>query len=413
MTSAAEPIVPPDDDPLSLRAFAPLPARDSAVPELLVSLMDRVAVLGDECGRWCAMEKKALGHWRREHPALVTELEGTRRLLVEAVGAAPTFAQQHLVATTVRLAQVARAFASGLTGKGALASTVAKCQNARLQLRYLHGERAEGAAHAAAAAECCRLGTAMEEAWLTFPAAERAALMAVPWEHDPEPTVVGQWAAPGLWGKDILRPHLRQSAPSAYAANDWEATKAATGGDRDGAKYVLAHLLPASARVLPLLVAAVRAAAAAVGVDHEVGVRVPPLKTALRMDEKAGTGATTYAAASQADHFTHELPRQASNVDVARVMLVLDTPAQVRGALTHFKQQCEVARVKNRFSPEAPLYGKHACRSLLACLSVPRAELTLSLPPLTLTTRKGSATCCSTSRLMASFAKSGWASRHS
>ena len=57
----------------------------------------------------------------------------------------------------------------------------------------------------------------------------------------------------------------------------------------------------------------------------------------------------------------HEYPRQASNVDVARVMLVLQTPAQAVRALALFKENYEVARVKNRFRPEAPLYGTHAC----------------------------------------------------
>ena len=51
-------------------------------------------------------------------------------------------------------------------------------------------------------------------------------------------------------------------------------------------------------------------------------------------------------------------------------MLVVQTPAQAVRALALFKENYEVARVKNRFSPEAPLYGKqhslldahwHAC----------------------------------------------------
>ena len=44
-------------------------------------------------------------------------------------------------------------------------------------------------------------------------------------------------------------------------------------------------------------------------------------------------------------------------------MLVVATPAMVARALALFKEYYEVARVKNRFSPEAPLYGKQ--RTLL------------------------------------------------
>ena len=56
-------------------------------------------------------------------------------------------------------------------------------------------------------------------------------------------------------------------------------------------------------------------------------------------------------------------------------MLVVATLALAARALALFKENYEVARVKNRFSPEAPLYGKqralldarwHACAKHLA-----------------------------------------------
>ena len=119
--------------------------------------------------------------------------------------------------------------------------------------------------------------------------------------------------------------------------------------------YTNHFLIPAAKRVLPLLIFAAKRVAAALGLSAEEAVHTPALKTAKRMAEKAGS--TAGPAARLADHYQHEFPRQASNCDVARIMLVVQTPAQLLQAHSLFKQQCEVARVKNRFSPEAPLYG--------------------------------------------------------
>ena len=82
-------------------------------------------------------------------------------------------------------------------------------------------------------------------------------------------------------------------------------------------------------------------------------VYVPPLKTMQRMDEKAGVG-LALGLDAEADHALHEYPRQASNVDVARIMLILPSPSHVIEALALFKSQTNVVRVKNRFSAPTP-----------------------------------------------------------
>ena len=224
----------------------------------------------------------------------------------------------------------------------------------------------------------------MDSAWTAFPLSEREHLRALPWENDPEPAELGTWVRGQMAqnGKPVLRPALRQCAPDTYVGDSVRKTSRATGGDWHGAAFVRDFLLPASARVLPLLVAAVRRVADETAADPARDVFVPLLKTALRMDEKAGTGflAGTPAAA-EADHYLHEYPRQASNVDVARVMLVLPTPMAVVHALRLFKEKCEVARVKNRFSPAAPLYGY---RDMLLNLKIDGVycEVQLGLAPL-------------------------------
>jgi hypothetical protein len=369
----------------------PQPPADAAGHELLL-LLERVAALGDQCGRWCAENCAKLGEWGAAHSAQKAELEAQGERLVAVVRYAPAAAQQHLVAVTVRLAQVAKAFEAGAMGQGA-AATVANSMNAWQQLLCLHGREGEGGAKLGATAECERLGDEMNEAWFRFPEAEREALRALPWENDPEPSEVDEWeedkGAFGQEGESILRPHLRQNAPPAYIADDFDATNAATGGgadgDCDGAKYVVAHLLPAARRALPLLEAAARRVAQAMGADPEQVVRTPPLKTALRMNEKAGVGDAW--GAGEADHFLHEYPRQASNVDVARVMLVVAAPVHVRQALVLFRALHEVSRVKNRFSPEAPLYGY---RDMLLNLKIDGVycEVQIGLAPLVAVRRK-------------------------
>ena len=142
-----------------------------------------------------------------------------------------------------------------------------------------------------------------------------------------------------------LRP---DSGSTAYVPFDFDLNQAAT-LDREGQAYVEEYLLPAARRVLPQLQAAVRRVAEAEGLDPDSAVRTPPLKTMKRMSEKAGVG-EALRDAGEADHLLHEYPRQASNVDVARVMLILPSPAHVVRAVALFKAQCDVVRLKNRFA---------------------------------------------------------------
>ena len=53
-------------------------------------------------------------------------------------------------------------------------------------------------------------------------------------------------------------------------------------------------------------------------------------------------------------------------------MLVLATPAQAVQALALFKEACTVVRVKNRFSPNAPLYGEHVALHVTRALALAR-----------------------------------------
>jgi hypothetical protein len=81
------------------------------------------------------------------------------------------------------------------------------------------------------------------------------------------------------------------------------------------------------------------------------------------------------------DHRAHEYPKQASNVDVARILLELPTPAQVVRAIQLLHKEHRVRRVKNRFSPEHPLYGY---RDILVNLDIDGiiVEAQLGLGPL-------------------------------
>merc|ERR1712070_687056 len=70
------------------------------------------------------------------------------------------------------------------------------------------------------------------------------------------------------------------------------------------------------------------------------------------MDEKAGN-----IAGLDIDHECHEYPRQASNVDVARVALTVATPNQVIQAHQLLKDQQKIVGVKNSFSAKTPRFG--------------------------------------------------------
>jgi hypothetical protein len=188
----------------------------------------------------------------------------------------------------------------------------------------------------------------MNTAWLACPEEDRKNISSIPWENDLEPEKVGVWGENGTQGqmdtddKPILRPTLRQRVPPelGYKPHNF---------NDDGNDYVKSFLLPESKRARVLLVAKIDALADELG---GCKVIVPPLKTMRRMDEKA---ANVWGA--EADHLLHELPCQASNVDVARVMLVIPTPALLIQAKRRLHELFTVLRVKNRFSPDDPLYG--------------------------------------------------------
>ena len=384
-----------------LAPFLPVYRFPSAAgEEVVLRGLSSALEVSEACGRWCAETRAPWGNWGVTFPDVSM---GQRRLqeeLVAAVAAAPPALQAHVVATAVRAAQVWRAF-EGFSGGGQGCFEehgsgaaqqwpdvrTARALAAAQLLATLHGRQGQGPAKVAATAQCATLGAAMDAAWFAFPAAEREALRALPWEGDGEPQQVGVWARGdgGQNGKPIMRPRLRQrGVPAAFVPDDRAASGEATGGDFNGERYVAETLLPAARRVLPRLEEAARAVvarlcagataaqrgespstAAAAGAstdDHRAGDQaappslfVPPLKTALRMAEKAGEGMAGIG--KDPDHQLHEYPRQASNVDVARVMLVVATPAQAVRALALFKETCSVVRVKNRFSPEAPLFG--------------------------------------------------------
>jgi hypothetical protein len=328
-----------------------------------LQLLDRGAEIADGVGRWCAANRHGWQAWDRAHSELEREADAMHKRLralgEQPGGGLPPELERHIVALALRLAQVAHACAAGSwAGLGwAPQRMVARHQAAFYLLWVLHGFKSEGAARAAAVAECGRLGAEMDAAWRGFPEAEREALRALPWENDGEPAQAGTWrkrhGAAGQEGQPILRPPLRQAVDPAlgYVPDSFARTREKTGDDKLGAAYVRGTLLPAAERALPLLEAAARAIAGQLG--GGAVVRTPPLKTQRRMDEKAGVGFRQ----AHADHFLHEYPRQASNVDVARVMLVVPTPALAVRAHALFKSRCEVLRVKNRFSPDAPQYG--------------------------------------------------------
>jgi hypothetical protein len=390
---------------MSIAPFLP-DAPPGATSHEFVCAVTRIAELGDACGRWCAAQapwdstegkgKLPWQQWGKAHDEQWTELEDLRKRMVQLVLETPVAVQRFVVLTTVRLAQVAKAFEAGEEASEAAcdAAIIARCQNADLQLLFLHGAKGDGAAKIAATAECERLGGEMDTAWFAFPEAEREALRSLPWENDPEPVEVGLWEKGypkrQLETDPILRPHLRQDVPAelGYAPDNYGATMDNTGDANDGQKYVTGHLLPAARRVLPQLEAAVNMVARALGANPKECVFVPPLKTKVRMEEKAGVGVAGFTGVGEhADHFYHEYPRQASNVDVARVMLVVQSPTEAIQAHATFKEKSEVVRVKNRFAPEAPLYGY---RDMLMNLKIDGVycEVQVGLAPLVAVRRK-------------------------
>ena len=207
------------DADMSLAPY--LPTLDGPAAEHgLLQGMARLAELCGWCGRWCAEHKEHWGSWGVEHLALRRELEALHRQLSDLAADAPADAQRLFVQTTVRLAQVAKAFESttevGTISEGAAPADVAKSTNAEMQLRFLHGMRADGGAHVCGAAECVRLGAELDAAWLAFPEAERAELMAIPWQNDPEPAVVG-WDVGRLSGRELWAGGAQHFATSATA----------------------------------------------------------------------------------------------------------------------------------------------------------------------------------------------------
>ena len=189
----------------SVLPFLPPWSLPSPEPELVMCLR-AIAAACDDMGRWCAAHRQNRRFWPQQD---LLQQHGLR--LLELVGTAPAAAQRHLVQTTVRVAQVARAFKGHDRYNAAMG-----------QLDTLHGKQGQGAAKVAAAAECVRLGVEMDAAWLGFPEAEREALRALPWENDGEAAVVGVWDVrqPQQQGDDILRPPLRQPVPELLEVDD-------------------------------------------------------------------------------------------------------------------------------------------------------------------------------------------------
>jgi hypothetical protein len=359
----------------------------------LMAAMAKVAAMGERVGRWCAAQGKGWLSFRKEFLDEAKSYWMLRKNMADGVRAAPVDVQQHLVLTVVRLAQVCRGFEVGMHAEAAPPPAMAAVAwSAYYQLTILYGFKGEGPVKGAAEAECERLGGEMDEAWAQFPAEQRAKLMALPWENDPEPSEVGTWGTDpeekllhdSTRGHPILRPHLRQIVPAelGYVADSWEGSQRGTGDEQNdvGRRFVEEVLLPQSRRVLPLL----EAAAQRVSQDLGVGtVCVGPLKTDLRMDEKAGN----IHGVADADHKQHEFPKQASNVDVARLLFELPDPAALCEAHTRLKAQQKVVRVKNRFSPESPLYGY---RDMLLNFDIDGVfcEMQLGLTPLVAVRKK-------------------------
>ena len=371
-------------DELDVRPHLPVfEGSSSRDDDTLLPALSRLAEICDGVGRWCARHGRTGADWNKAHRALRAELSQLGEQMAAAVGGAAPAAQQHLVLTTLRLAQLAAAARGAET-----APAVAALNNAKRQLVVLHGFSGEGPAPVAAAAECDRLGAAMVAAWARFPEAEREALRGLPSEAQGAPEEVGVWSR-GCWGQNgraILRPSLRQSVPPGYCGDDLEANAAGSGGDRYGNRYVAEHLLPAAKRALPRLVGAARRVAEQLGAGS-CSMYVPPLKQIARMarlchdDEEAEDG-------GRSAHYFHEHPRQASNVDVARVMLVLERPAQVAEALALFRGDSEarVVRVLNRFWKESSAGYRDCCLNL--DLGGHYAEVQLSLASLVAVRRR-------------------------
>jgi hypothetical protein len=299
----------------------------------------------------------------------------------------PVDVQEHLLLTTVRIAQVAKNFEVGMLAGDHEHQTEAMYWNAYYQLTILFGFSGQGPAKIAAESKLCRLGLEMDAAWQACNVADRSELAALPWVNDGEPAEIGVWEKEtddaSEHGKAIVRAPLRQHVPPelGYIADDWRASLAATGDDTFdcGRKYCEEYLLPESKRVLPILQAGLEKVTRDMGTGQ---VFVPPLKTTRRMDEKCGN-----IAGSEADHMFTEFPRQACNVDVARVMLELSEPQEVIHAHHMISEQMTVVRVKNRFSPDNPLYGY---RDMLLNVEIDGvfAECQIGITPLIVVRRK-------------------------
>ena len=256
-------------------------------------------------------------------PSVYPELKALNEEVRRLAASAPPCVQQHVVAHIVQLAKIAKHYdsndkfaASQIIKVGdrefeSVFSFCGKFQNASTQLYYTHGPGAllgdpqpDGGPKIAAMCECERLGEHMLRAWLAFPAASRAKLVAVPSLNDTEPTVVGTWSEgkPHQNGEPILRPAIRQTIPQGYHPNDWLEVLMGT-EDADGDKYVETHLIPAAQRVMPALEALAKDMVASTGSQHVP--YAPPLKRAERIKEKSGMQAPFTG-----DHLLHEYPQQ-------------------------------------------------------------------------------------------------------
>ena len=238
-----------------------------------------------------------------------------------------------------------------------------------LLLSLLHGQEGELVAKMAAAKVIEKLSVEMNEAWVSLDEDARAALLSVPSESDGEPKKVGEWTTnTSRWRaldgipSSMLRPVLRQKLPPAgstfFASRTGANFEPLTGpyipdhekrndektNDSDGQVFVEEWLIPEAKRVLGALEELCRDVASEVG---GIEVHTPPLKTAIRIAEKCGG-----IGEIEADHNLHEFPQQASNVDVARVMMKVRTPCELLAALEALRKKGKVLRIKNRFGNE-------------------------------------------------------------
>ncbi|GMH48032.1 hypothetical protein TrRE_jg10561 [Triparma retinervis] len=294
------------------------------------------------------------GSWP-SHPAVLLVQEALRSSgksdrgeeLVDLVLEAANSEEQYLdvlvwiVETTVHLSRVFAAFSkdkSDFFGPG---------EGARDMLfNVLHGYEADLSAPIAAQVVIDKLSEEMEDAWNDHSDGGRQLLLRLPSENDIEAEVVGRFpGGDGVHnGAEILRPVLRQKIPEGvYVPDNHDANKEKS-GDEFGERYMEAVLIPSAERVLPVLKGICEAVRSEV---EGVEVHVPPLKTATRIWEKCGI----YCYKDVADHYNHEYPQQASNVDVARAMLKIDCPEMIVRALEAVRgnSECRVVRVKNRF----------------------------------------------------------------